>query len=123
MGTSTGISAREGLRTQTTGGGRFSGSLGTEWVGRDAELAAVREASETVAGGIGRVVFITGEAGVGKSRLVAEARRAEAQRAMLLREGRAKRDRPAAAPRATALSSRSCVRTQGSTMAIQRARG
>ena len=78
-----------GLRTQTTGGGSSSGSLGTELVGRDAELAAVREAVATVAGGIGRVVFITGEAGVGKSRLVAEARRAEAQRAMLLREGRA----------------------------------
>jgi class 3 adenylate cyclase/tetratricopeptide (TPR) repeat protein len=78
-----------GLRTQTAGGVIGSSSFGTELVGRDAELATLRETVATVAAGSGRVVFVTGEAGVGKSRLVAEARRAEAQRAMLLREGRA----------------------------------
>jgi adenylate cyclase len=54
-----------GLRTQTAGGVSSSASLGTELVGRDAELAAVREAVATVAGGTGRVVFVTGEGGVG----------------------------------------------------------
>jgi class 3 adenylate cyclase/tetratricopeptide (TPR) repeat protein len=78
-----------GLRTQTEAGASSDTSLGTELVGRDAELAAVRAAVATVASGSGRLVFVTGEAGVGKSRLVAEARRAEAQRPMLLREGRA----------------------------------
>jgi class 3 adenylate cyclase/tetratricopeptide (TPR) repeat protein len=78
-----------GLRTQTGGGASSPTPLGTELVGRDVELAAVREAVATVANGSGRVVFVTGEAGVGKSRLVAEARRADAQRPMLLREGRA----------------------------------
>ena len=78
-----------GARTQTAAGVSGSPSMGTDLVGRDAPLAAVREAVATVTGGAGRVVFVTGEAGVGKSRLVAEARRAEAQRPMLLREGRA----------------------------------
>ena len=77
-----------GVRTQTAAGVSSSASAGTDLVGRDAQLAAVREAVATVAGGTGRVVFVTGEAGVGKSRLVAEARRAEAQRPMLFREGR-----------------------------------
>ena len=78
-----------GRRAHAADGVSSSASLGTELVGRDAELAAVREAVATVAAGAGRVVVITGEAGVGKSRLIAEARRAEAERAMLLREGRA----------------------------------
>jgi class 3 adenylate cyclase/tetratricopeptide (TPR) repeat protein len=76
-----------GFRTQTEGG--TGPTFGTEMVGRDGELAAVREAVANVAKGSGRVVFVTGEAGVGKSRLIAEARRAEAQRPILLREGRA----------------------------------
>jgi tetratricopeptide (TPR) repeat protein len=66
-----------------------SASMGTDLVGRDAQLAAVREAVAAVTGGTGRVVFVTGEDGVGKSRLLAEARRVEAQQPMLLREGRA----------------------------------
>jgi class 3 adenylate cyclase/tetratricopeptide (TPR) repeat protein len=78
-----------GVRTQTAAGVSSSASMGTDLVGREAQLAAVREAVATVTGGTGRVVFVTGEAGVGKSRLLAEARRAEAQQPMLLREGRA----------------------------------
>jgi ABC-type transport system substrate-binding protein/class 3 adenylate cyclase len=42
-------------------------------VGRDAELASVREALERLADGIGEIVSITGEPGIGKSRLMAEA--------------------------------------------------
>ena len=43
-------------------------------VGRDRELAAVSEALDGVLGGRGGILFITGEAGIGKSRLVLEAR-------------------------------------------------
>ena len=77
-----------GLRTQPGGSASSDASLGTELVGRDAELATLRDAVADVANGSGRLVVVTGEAGVGKSRLIAEARRAEAQRPMLLREGR-----------------------------------
>ncbi|MDX6548832.1 MAG: hypothetical protein QOG33_2382, partial [Gaiellales bacterium] len=42
-------------------------------VGRDAELAVVREALERLADGIGGIVSVTGEPGIGKSRLVSEA--------------------------------------------------
>jgi class 3 adenylate cyclase/tetratricopeptide (TPR) repeat protein len=77
-----------GLRTQPQGGTNSDATLGTELVGRDTELATLRHAVADVANGSGRLVFVTGEAGVGKTRLVAEARRAEAQRPMLLREGR-----------------------------------
>jgi class 3 adenylate cyclase/tetratricopeptide (TPR) repeat protein len=41
-------------------------------VGRERELAAGREALDAVAGGAGGMLFVTGEAGVGKSRLVRE---------------------------------------------------
>jgi len=44
-------------------------------VGRDAELATVAEAIGSVRSGSGRVVFVAGEAGIGKSRIVHEARR------------------------------------------------
>lgn len=44
-------------------------------VGREAEFAALRGAVERVAGGEGGIVTIVGEAGVGKSRLVAEVRK------------------------------------------------
>ena len=42
-------------------------------VGRDAELATVRAAFERTVDGIGVIVSVTGEPGIGKSRLVAEA--------------------------------------------------
>ena len=41
-------------------------------VGRDAELGALRAALSTAADGAGGLVFLTGEAGIGKSRLVRE---------------------------------------------------
>jgi ABC-type transport system substrate-binding protein/class 3 adenylate cyclase len=42
-------------------------------IGRDAELATVRAAVERLAEGIGVVVSVTGEPGIGKTRLMAEA--------------------------------------------------
>jgi ABC-type transport system substrate-binding protein/class 3 adenylate cyclase len=42
-------------------------------VGRDTELAEVREALDRLADGIGAILAVTGEAGIGKSRLVTEA--------------------------------------------------
>ncbi len=44
----------------------------TRFVGREAELAAVRQALEQAGAGHGQVVVVVGEAGVGKSRLVYE---------------------------------------------------
>ena len=44
-------------------------------VGRDRELAVLIEHAERAANGEGRVVFIAGEAGIGKSRLLLELRR------------------------------------------------
>jgi adenylate cyclase len=43
-------------------------------VGREAEFAALQEALERLGAGVGGVVTIVGEAGIGKSRLVAELR-------------------------------------------------
>ncbi|MBC8249384.1 MAG: tetratricopeptide repeat protein, partial [Anaerolineales bacterium] len=43
-------------------------------VGREAEFGALREALQRLRAGVGGIVTIVGEAGIGKSRLVAEAR-------------------------------------------------
>ncbi len=50
---------------------RVAGGL-TRFVGRDAELAALRQALAQAGAGHGQVVAVVGEAGVGKSRLVYE---------------------------------------------------
>jgi ABC-type oligopeptide transport system substrate-binding subunit/class 3 adenylate cyclase len=74
--------------------GRARGVLGieTRFVGRATELAAARESAEAVLGGTGSILFVTGEAGIGKSRLVAELRavveEADAPRQPLWLEGR-----------------------------------
>ena len=56
--------------------GRARGVLGLEtpFVGRDEQMRAAREAADAVLGGTGGILFITGEAGIGKSRLSAELR-------------------------------------------------
>jgi class 3 adenylate cyclase/tetratricopeptide (TPR) repeat protein len=53
----------------------------TPLVGRSAELQTLLNRFEVVKGGRGQVVFVAGEAGIGKSRLVLEFRRALAQAA------------------------------------------
>jgi ABC-type oligopeptide transport system substrate-binding subunit/class 3 adenylate cyclase len=58
-------------------------------VGREAELAALRQALERLQAGLGGVVAITGEAGIGKSRLVEEACAAMRDDKLLRLEGRA----------------------------------
>ena len=56
--------------------GKVRGIAGLEspLVGREAEFGALREALERLRAGVGGVVTIVGEAGIGKSRLVAELR-------------------------------------------------
>ena len=44
-------------------------------VGRQAELSALDAALDAAFGGAGRMVFVTGEPGIGKSRLAREAAR------------------------------------------------
>ncbi len=61
-------------------------------VGREAELARAQAAVELVASGSGGILLLTGEAGIGKSRLVAELRRiadtSAGERPILWLEGR-----------------------------------
>lgn len=49
--------------------------LGAPLVGRDAELAILREAFDNLLEGQSRIIFLVGEAGLGKSRLIDELRR------------------------------------------------
>ncbi|NIP13681.1 MAG: AAA family ATPase, partial [Pseudomonas stutzeri] len=69
--------------------GKLRGIAGLEsaLVGRQTEFAALREALERLHAGVGGIVTLVGEAGIGKSRLVAELRK-EAPPGMQWVEGR-----------------------------------
>ncbi len=54
--------------------GASAGAVRAALVGRESELAAALEPVDEVLDGSGRILIVTGEAGVGKSRLVAEIR-------------------------------------------------
>lgn len=63
------------LRRKTVSGqARGIEGLHAEIVGRDAELAVLSRIASNLKQGIGRIVFVLGEAGLGKSRLVSEMR-------------------------------------------------
>src|SRR4051812_7730764 len=51
------------------------GALGSGFIGRDAELAAIDEVLGALRGGSGGIVVVNGQPGVGKSRLTDEVRR------------------------------------------------
>ena len=60
-----------GLRPERSRG-REAADLDTRLVGRDAELAAAVSLVDGLRAGVGGILFITGEPGIGKSRLLAE---------------------------------------------------
>jgi len=69
------LTAYSVVRQQPHGGAAATPSdASAAFVGRERELEGLAEAFATSAGGGGQVVFIAGEAGIGKSRLVAEFR-------------------------------------------------
>ena len=74
--------AEEGSRAQSIG-------IGSVLIGRDSELAALNNKVQALVRGEGGIVALTGEPGLGKSRLVAEAKRHAADNRLLWLEGRA----------------------------------
>lgn len=56
-------------------------------VGRDAQVAALQRCIEEAAGGAGQTVLVSGEAGVGKSRLVREASKRAAEAGLRVVQG------------------------------------
>jgi len=68
--------------------GKARGIAGLEspLVGREAEFEALQEALQRLQAGVGGIVTIVGEAGIGKSRLVAEVQRSAASSSLSLRQ-------------------------------------
>jgi DNA-binding CsgD family transcriptional regulator len=56
-------------------------------IGRETQLAALDELLSAAAGGVGQALLVAGEAGVGKSRLVAEAKARAVERGFLILQG------------------------------------
>ncbi|TMB38489.1 MAG: hypothetical protein E6J55_24900 [Deltaproteobacteria bacterium] len=70
---------------------RFAGAdrmIASAMVGREHELARIRNCIARVVAGAGAIVNVVGDAGIGKSRLLAEARALEEMKAATLLEGR-----------------------------------
>jgi DNA-binding SARP family transcriptional activator len=74
--------------TSHRAGGRGGGPAPVPFVGRRAELATLADAWEQAAGGARHLVVVTGEAGIGKSRLTTEAARRVTQDGGLVLFGR-----------------------------------
>src|SRR5438094_5705623 len=68
----------------TVGGGQSVGRL----VGREGELARILSAVDTILAGAGRVVLLSGEPGVGKTRLAKEVLAQAGERGMRILVGR-----------------------------------
>jgi class 3 adenylate cyclase len=69
------VTACRALTPRTAGGRmREEGPVHAHMVGRDRELMAAQQIGDRVLEGSGAILFLTGEAGIGKSRLVAELR-------------------------------------------------
>ena len=80
----------EGVRARPVArGAPRDGATGSALVGRDREVAALRRCVAGLVGGKGGVAFVRGEAGIGKSRLVAEVRSGLEDYGLLWLEGRA----------------------------------
>jgi class 3 adenylate cyclase len=62
--------------------------LASRLVGREAEFGALQEALERLQAGVGGIITVVGEAGIGKSRLVAEMRKGAAPAGIRWVEGR-----------------------------------
>ena len=77
------------LGTRQSAPAQVMGRLHASMVGRERELAVLTGALERLARGDGGVVHILGEAGVGKSRLLGEARKAAVSRYLTWLEGKA----------------------------------
>jgi ABC-type oligopeptide transport system substrate-binding subunit/class 3 adenylate cyclase/tetratricopeptide (TPR) repeat protein len=73
----------------TPSSGRGIEGLVSPLVGRDQELVALRDAIDELIAGHGQIVAVLGEAGIGKSRLVEEARAERSGTALRWLEGRA----------------------------------
>src|SRR5262245_9605432 len=83
---------REILQQQARSGGGYRHAVGvahTPFVGRDGELRRLRALAQAALGGRGRIVLVTGEAGIGKSRLVEELVAEHARREARVLVGRA----------------------------------
>ena len=70
-------------------GGAFDRQVSSEMVGRDRELDRLELQVMKVINGEGSVVNVVGEAGIGKSRLIAELRKRDVMKKVTLLEGRA----------------------------------
>ena len=80
------MSRRRPRRREYRGRGTVLG--GVDLVGRDAELAVVAHALDDVRGGTGRVLGVLGEAGIGKTALLAALGERRARAGLLVLEGR-----------------------------------
>lgn len=86
---SAGAHVRNRLRMEAVGDDNAGMACDVSLVARDRELSVVADVIESAADGRGQGVLVTGEAGIGKTRLLREARTVAEQRGLLVLSGRA----------------------------------